>query len=118
MRINVDVTCRLQDGVCARDQDPFQVPGSGPDAAQVSGCELAAPAPGQRHSVPRPREDGCWLRMAARPTRAPGVLLLRCLGPRRAEGSGARYVRAHWFGHAHLVGMSKLAACMAMPRME
>jgi hypothetical protein len=37
------------------------------------------------------------------------VLLLRCLGPRRAEGSGARYVRAHWFGHAHLVGMSKLA---------
>jgi hypothetical protein len=35
--------------------------------------------------VLRPREDGCWLRMAARPTRATGVLLLRHSfgGPRR-----------------------------------
>ena len=31
-------------------------------------------------------EDGCWRRMPARPARAPGVLLLRRLGPRRAEG--------------------------------
>jgi len=40
----------------------------------------------------------------------PGVLLLRCLGPRRPEGSGDRHVRARWFGHAHL------PMCVSCPR--
>jgi len=41
---------------------------------------------------------GRWLRVHLE---RPGVLLLRRLGPRRAEGSGGRHVRTHWFGHAH-----------------
>lgn len=40
-----------------------------------------------------------WLRVQLE---EPGVLLLRRLGPGRAEGSGGPHVRTHWFGRAHL----------------
>ena len=44
-------------------------------------------SPHQGRDLPRRalREDGCWRRMAARPLEQPGVLLLRRLGPQRAE---------------------------------
>src|SRR5262245_35744343 len=68
----------------------------------MCGCELAAPAPGRdlRCCALGKADAGYgWLRVQPG---QPGVLLLRCLGPRRAEGSDGRHVRAQWFGHAHL----------------
>ena len=44
--------------------------------------------------VLRPREDGCWQRMAARPTRAIRRAASALSGAQRAEGSGGRHVRA------------------------
>jgi hypothetical protein len=42
---------------------------------------------------------GPWLRVQPE---QPGVLLLRRLGSRQAQGSGGRHVRTHWFRRAHL----------------
>jgi hypothetical protein len=59
-------------------------------------CELATP--GQRPSAPRPQgrrmlaADGC-----ASSSSNPGVLLLRRLGPRRAERVAVAMFGAHWF---------------------
>ena len=47
-----------------------------------------------------------WLRVQLE---QPGILLLRRLGPRRAEGSGGRHVRTHWFGHAYLPMSGRMA---------
>ena len=83
-----------------RGSGSFQVPGSGPMPRRCPECKLAGSR--QRPSVPRPREDdsgGGWLRVQLE---QPGVLLLRRLCPRRAEGSGGRHVRTHWCGYAHL----------------
>jgi hypothetical protein len=50
---------------------------------------------------------GRWLRVQLE--QPGGVLLLRRLGPRRAEGSGGRHVRTRWFGHAHLPMSERVA---------
>jgi hypothetical protein len=79
----------------------FQVPGSG---ARCRGGVRNASSPHRGRDRPRRAlgktdSGGRWLRVHLE---RPGVLLLRRLGPRRAEGSGGRHVRTHWFGHAHL----------------
>jgi hypothetical protein len=84
----------------AGDQGPSRSPVRGPMPRRCSDCKLAAPR--QRPSAPRPREDGFWRRMAARPPRATRRAASAPSGPRRAEGSGGRHVRTHWFMHAHL----------------
>jgi hypothetical protein len=48
-----------------------------------------------------------WLRVQLE---QPGVLLLRCLGPRRAEGSDGRHVRARWFGVPCRISRPAMAA--------
>ena len=84
----------------AGDQDPSRFPvrarcrvgvrnASSPDR----GRDLPCRALGKTDS------GGGWLRVQLE---QPGLLLLRRLCPRWAEGSGGRHVRTHWFGHAHL----------------
>ena len=76
-------------------------------------CKLAAPR--QRPSALRPREDGFWRQMAARPPRATRRAASAASGPRRAEGSGGRHVRTHRLGYAHLPnsGVSRLVTYAA-----
>jgi hypothetical protein len=63
------------------------------------------PAPGQRPSVLRPREHGCWRRMVACPARATRRAASARLGPggpRGVRSSCSGPMVPHWFGHAHL----------------
>jgi hypothetical protein len=72
----------------------------GPMPRRCPECKLAAPR--QRPSAPRPREDGFWRQMAARPPRATRRAASAPSGSPASWGSGGRHVRTCWFVHAHL----------------
>jgi hypothetical protein len=74
--------------------------GSGPMPRRCLECKLAAPKRGP--SVPRPREDGFWRQMAACPPRTIRARCFYAVWAPGEPGSGGRYVRTHWFGHARL----------------